>query len=119
MKKTIMKEDKNMYIRIKKQKKKLVIILVACLFFTACQKEKKFIEVEMGVIVSDYSGSFFYYNVINNSDFDISASIKFNIDGEVIITDCKAYEANTTIGNVCLYESEIDVIDYKVKICEI
>ena len=102
--------------------KKLIIILVACLFFTACQKEKKFIEVEIVNIMATENGSNIYYTVTNNSDLDIQARIDFDIDGTKQIgwiSDCDIFTAHSTISLSFVSSGYVNSVDYKVKICEI
>jgi len=108
--------------KIKKIMKKLIIVIAIAMSFASCQKESTFIEVEILNISANDNQSTVVYKVMNNSDFDISCTIKFDIDGTDLQkweSDCKIYPANSRIILDFNSTGFVYSVDYKVKICEI
>jgi len=102
--------------------KRLILVLFIGLLFLSCEKEAKFIEVEIVSIDANNDNSTIIYEITNNSDMDIECNVIFDIDGTMqkeYKIDCVIYPAhyNSELGFIST--GYVNSADYKVKLCGI
>jgi hypothetical protein len=98
---------------------KKVIILLSLLFLLSCEKQENYIESKI-TSISVETGTI-WYNVKNNSGYELNVEIIVNAESDKQITfktDCLTIKPFETITNRFKYDNDVYFATIKTQYCK-